>query len=118
MEKRRSFNELMNAVKTGRILNPESVACTVERFVMTPIGALFHGSDRKEWLPDLLKLNPIYESRTDYVHFLMGDLFVYGKKGLHRVEMLFILASIGYLDPVSRHRVVDRLPGSSGKRPS
>ena len=118
MEKRRSFDELMNAVKNGRALSPEAVARTVEQFSETPIGALFSGRNREEWLPDLLKLNPVYNSETDYIHFLYGDLIVFGKKNLHRVEMLFTLAAIGYLDPVSRHRVVDRLPDTSGKAAS
>ena len=116
MKKRRSFDELMNAIKTGRSLSPESVARTVERFLDTPIGALYPVKDRKEWLPDLLKLDRTYDRRTKYIHFLMRELSKFGKESLHHLELLFNLAAIGYLDPVSRRRSVDRMPDTFGKQ--
>jgi len=115
MEKRRSLDDLMCVVKSGRALSLEAVGRIVEQFFDTPVGSLYPGKQRKEWLPNLLTLSRTANRCMDYTHFVLEDILKYSEKNLHSVDLLFNLGMIGYMDPVSRLRVDDRLPDPSGE---
>ncbi|MCR4839195.1 MAG: hypothetical protein K5897_09740 [Eubacterium sp.] len=110
MEKRRSLDDVLKVVKTGRALSLAGVERTVLEFTKVPVGAVFYGKMRKEFLPDLLKHCVRKNYMMDYVHFLLGTMPVHPETEGISTDLLIFLGAMGYLDPASGRRYEERRP--------
>ena len=110
MEKRRSLNDILDVVKTGRALSLAGVERTVLEFTRVPVGAVFYGKMREEFLPDLLKHCARKSCMMDYVHFLLGTMPELPETEGISTDLLIFLGAMGYLDPASGRKYEERRP--------
>ena len=110
MEKRRSLNDVLEVVKTGRALSPAGVERTVLEFIKVPVGAVFSNKMRVEFLPNLLKHCAWNNFMLDYANFLLGTIVAHPKEKEISTDLLIFLGAMGYLNPASGGKYKARRP--------